>query len=151
MAIVIVSGGFDPVHKGHVRMFRHAACLEEGLSKVICILNSDEWLIRKKGKPFMDWDGRREVIESIRWVDEVVPVKDDDGTVCEALRRLRSFYPTERLIFGNGGDRMPGNTPEALLCRELGIETAFNVGGGKIESSSWLINGKKDSGPVAQR
>lgn len=126
---VAVSGGCDPIHRGHVKMILEAA----EFGDVIVILNSDAWLKRKKGFVFMTWDERAEIIRAIRGVVEVVPVDDADGTVCEALRRIRPD------AFANGGDRKLGTTPEVELCEELGIELLWAVGGGKIQSSSELV------------
>ena len=126
---VAVSGGMDPVHKGHVRMIQEAAQFGE----VIVILNSDEWLMRKKGFVFMTWEERAEILESIKGVRKVVRVDDSDGSVCEALRRENSTY------FANGGDRTNKNTPEMEVCTELGISMLWGVGGGKIQSSSDLV------------
>lgn len=128
--IVTISGGCDPLHSGHVAMILEAATYGD----VVVILNSDDWLIRKKGYKFMDWSERAEILSAIRGVVEVVSVDDSDGTVCEALRRIRPDY------FANGGDRKVGNTPEGEVCKELGIEMLWNVGGGKTQSSSWLID-----------
>ena len=131
---VCVSGGMDPIHSGHVRMIQQAA--EYG--DVIVILNSDEWLVRKKGKPFMSWDERAEIISAIKGVTKVIKAKDDDGTVCETLRELKPTY------FANGGDRTDINTPESSVCAELNITMLWGVGGGKIQSSSWLISKAKE-------
>lgn len=100
---------------------------------VIIALNSDAWLTRKKGRPFMIWSERAEILRALLNVEDVYPVDDGDGTVCEAIRRYR---PAE---FGNGGDRTDQNTPELALCRELEIEPVFWLGGGKVQSSSDLI------------
>jgi cytidyltransferase-like protein len=127
--IVAVSGGMDPVHKGHVRMIQEAAQFGE----VIIILNSDEWLMRKKGFVFMSWEERAEILESIKGVKKVVRVDDTDGSVCEALRREKPTY------FANGGDRTDKNTPEMEVCIDLGISMLWGVGGGKIQSSSDLV------------
>jgi D-beta-D-heptose 7-phosphate kinase/D-beta-D-heptose 1-phosphate adenosyltransferase len=127
---IAVSGGCDPAHSGHIRMILDAATYGD----VVVILNSDDWLLRKKGYKFMDWNERAEILSAIRGVVEVVPVDDSDGTVCEALRRIRPDY------FANGGDRKAGNTPEGEVCKELGIEMLWNIGGGKTQSSSWLID-----------
>lgn len=124
--IACVSGGFDPLHSGHLMMFREAA----KKTKLIVILNSDAWLIRKKGFVFLPWEQRADIIQSLKMVHEVVQVDDTDGTVCEAIERLRPKY------FMNGGDRKPDNTPERQLCTELGIECLWNIGGQKTESSS---------------
>lgn len=126
---VMVSGGFDPIHVGHVRMILAAS--EYG--DVIVVANSDEWLTRKKGYNFMPFGERKEIIESIRGVLKVVPVNDQDNTVCAAL------IEHEPDFFANGGDRKQDNTPEKIVCESLGIEMLWNVGGGKIQSSSDLV------------
>jgi len=127
---VCVSGGFDPVHIGHLRMLREAVTF----GKVIVIVNSDDWLMRKKGYIFMPFEERCEILRGFAAVDETVMVNDTDGTVCEALRRVRPTY------FANGGDRKIDNTPEMKLCEELGIELLWNTGGGKIQSSRDLVS-----------
>ena len=127
--IVAVSGGFDPIHIGHLRMMKEAA--EHG--KLIVIINSDAWLKRKKGYVFMPWEERAELISALTCEDKVIEAKDEDRTVCESLREINPD------IFANGGDRGVNTTPEARLCEELGIELIWNVGGGKIRSSSDLV------------
>lgn len=129
MPIVCVSGGFDPIHYGHIRLINDAAAI----GKVIVILNSDEWLLRKKGFVLMPYEQRAEIMYSIKGVVDVALVDDADGTVCEALKRIRSDY------FANGGDRFPDNTPELELCNEIGIKMLFNVGGKKLASSTQLV------------
>ena len=127
--LIAVSGGFDPIHVGHVRMIKEAA--EHG--EVLVIVNSDEWLKRKKGYVFMPLDERLEIIESIQGVFSAVEADDQDDTVCKTLRLMRPD------VFANGGDRKGGNTPEVELCNKLGIDLMWNVGGGKIQSSSDLV------------
>ena len=127
---IAVSGGFDPIHKGHVQMIREAS--EYG--NVVVILNSNEWLVRKKGYKFMSFEERAYIVGSIKGVKVVTNVNDSDGTVCEALRRFKPEY------FANGGDRYETNTPEMKVCEELGIKMLWNIGGGKIQSSSDLVN-----------
>ncbi len=134
-ATICVSGGMDFCHFGHIRLIREAS----DYGDVIVILNSDEWLIRKKGKYVMPWEERAEILMAIKGVVDVVRVDDSDGTVCEALRRI---IPT---FFGNGGDRNATNTPEQTVCEELGIQMLWGVGGGKIQSSSWLIDAIRKS------
>lgn len=126
---IMVSGGFDPVHAGHIRMIRHAA--EYG--DVIVIANSDDWLWRKKGFIFMEWERRVEILNAIKGVVLVDSVDDSDGTVCEAIRRHKPTY------FANGGDRGRTNTPEQSVCEELGVELLWSIGGDeKVDSSSDL-------------
>ena len=127
---VAVSGGFDPIHVGHLRMFKEAS----KYGKLTVILNSDEWLIRKKGYTFMTFDERKEIIESFDCVHRVVEVDDSDETVCEALERVAPTF------FANGGDRKSDNVPEVDLCEKLCISLIWNVGGDKIQSSTDLVN-----------
>jgi|TARA_R110002020_G_scaffold84472_8_gene209242 cytidyltransferase-like protein len=124
--IVAVSGGFDPMHAGHVQLFE----LASKIGKVVVILNSDDWLTRKKGKAWMEFKDRAYVLQSCRFVTGVVPVDDSDDTVCQALREMRPDF------FANGGDRVSSNTPELFVCKKIGVEMLFNVGGEKIYSSS---------------
>lgn len=127
---IMVSGGFDPVHAGHIRMIRAAA----DYGDVIVIANSDAWLHDKKGFVFMDFNQRAEILNSIKGVILVDSVDDSDGTVCEAIRRLRPTY------FANGGDRGKHNTPEQNVCDELGIEMLWSIGGDeKVAASSDLV------------
>ncbi len=132
-SIVAVSGGFDPVHIGHVELFEAAKKLGD---RLVVILNNDNWLRKKKGKPFMSQDERKKILEALRVVDEVIitehPADPADMTVCAALEKLRPD------IFGNGGDRTDKTTPEMELCERLGIRMAFGLGD-KIQSSSWLL------------
>ncbi|MBT3642651.1 adenylyltransferase/cytidyltransferase family protein [archaeon] len=128
MVSVVVSGYFDPIHKGHIEMFEKAKALGD---KLIVIMNSDAQAIAKKGKPFMQEDERKTILEAIRHVDEVVISIDKDRSVCETLRMV---HPD---IFANGGDRFTYEVPETILCRELGIEIVDGLGN-KIQSSSDL-------------
>ena len=126
---VMVSGGFDPVHVGHIRMIQEAA--EYG--DVIIVANSDGWLFRKKGFVFMEYERRVEILNAIKGVVLVDSVDDSDGTVCEAIRRLKPTY------FANGGDRGKSNTPEQNVCEEIGVELLWAIGGEeKLDSSSEL-------------
>jgi len=131
---VCISGGFDPVHVGHLRMIKAAKRLAGVDGKLIVILNSDDWLQRKKGYVFMPFDERREILMGFRGVDAVSSVDDSDNTVCQALARLRPN------IFANGGDRKEHNVPEDSICDKYGIEMVYNAGGGKVQSSSNLVS-----------
>jgi D-beta-D-heptose 7-phosphate kinase/D-beta-D-heptose 1-phosphate adenosyltransferase len=127
---IMVSGGFDPVHVGHIRMILEASKYGD----VIVVANSDDWLFRKKGFVFMEFEQRAEVLSSIKGVILVSGVDDSDGTVREAIRRLKPD------IFANGGDRKKHNTPEQFICEELGIEMLWGIGGeNKANSSSELV------------
>mgnify|MGYP003134963568 FL=1 len=139
---VMVSGGFDPVHIGHIRMILEAS--KHG--DVIVVANSDDWLYRKKGFVFMEFDQRAEILASIKGVVKVSGVNDSDTTVCEAIRRLKPD------IFANGGDRKKHNTPEQAVCEELGVEMLWGVGGErKANSSSSLVERVMTTGRVSER
>ena len=130
MKTVMVSGGFDPIHGGHVQMIRDAA----QYGKVIVVANSDDWLMRKKGYVFMTFEERAKILKEIKGVILVSAVDDSDNTVCNAIRMLRPDY------FANGGDRGKSNTPEQDVCEELGVEMLWGIGGDyKFNSSSDLI------------
>ena len=142
-SVIIMSGGFDPVHKGHLRMFREASWLGH---QVIVGLNSDDWLTRKKGKPFMDFKERKEILEGFKYINQVLAFDDKDETANDIIKQVCSLYRDfdVNIYFANGGDRTSDNVPEMKVCDELGVEMIWGVGGGKIQSSSWLINGGKD-------
>jgi len=132
---IMVSGGFDPVHAGHIRMIREAAQYGD----VIIVANSDNWLHRKKGFVFMEFERRIEILNAIKGVILVDSVDDTDGTVCEAIRRLRPTY------FANGGDRRKANTPEQNVCEEIGVKLLWGIGGDeKLQSSSELAKKVRD-------
>lgn len=135
---VVISGGFDPVHIGHVNLIREAKALGE---RLVVILNNDNWLKKKKGFAFMPQDERAAVLRAMRGVDEVIitshPENPDDMSVCAELAALKPD------VFANGGDRKPEAdpipVPEVELCKRLGITVVYNVGGGKAQSSSELV------------
>ncbi|MFH1183344.1 MAG: adenylyltransferase/cytidyltransferase family protein [Candidatus Moraniibacteriota bacterium] len=147
--IVVVSGGFDPIHIGHTRLFKEAKALGDEL---VVILNNDNWLKKKKGFTLMTENERKEIIESLKFVDKVLITRHcenpDDMSVCAELADLKPD------IFANGGDRTKKDAdkkssslnPEQILCQKLGIKMVYNVGtGGKIQSSSWLTKKFPDS------
>ena len=142
----IVSGGFDPIHSGHIALIREAAV---GTSGVIVILNSDRWLTTKKGRPFMSWDERAEIVGAVKDVVGVVPVDDGDSTVCNGFLTVQKAFPEAQFVFCNGGDRREINTPETAFCEALGIEVKWNVGGGKTASSSTFLKQWLDDAEIA--
>lgn len=133
--IVMVSGGFDPIHIGHIRYMKEAKKLGD---KLIVVLNNDNWLRLKKGSEFMPAEERKEIIEALSCVDKVIislhKKNTKDMSVCQEIKKI------EPDIFANGGDRFADNIPEFKLCNDLKIKMVFNVGkGGKVRSSSELL------------
>jgi cytidyltransferase-like protein len=136
MKIVLVTGGFDPLHSGHIAYFEAARALGDML---IVGVNSDEWLKRKKGQPFMDEYERCRIIESLKVVDKVVCYPDADGSSKNTITGVRAMYPDATIIFANGGDRTKDNIPEMDIV-DNNLEFAFGVGGeDKKNSSSWIL------------
>jgi len=139
--VCIISGGFDPIHVGHIELINQATIIGDLL---LVILNTDEFLTNKKGRPFMKFEERKTIVENIKGVDLVIKSIDKDQTVCKTLKKLSELRDKENLVFCNGGDRTNGtNTPEHKLCEELGIDTIYGLGD-KIQSSSWLTDKKND-------
>ncbi len=142
MKIILATGGFDPVHSGHIRYFKAARLLGDML---IVGLNSDEWLERKKGRAFMPWNERLCVINNLAMVDEVYTFDDEDDSARHFIQQVQAHYPDARLIFANGGDRTADNVPESDVP---GVEFVYGVGGAKTASSSdflqrWLDSSSK--------
>jgi D-beta-D-heptose 7-phosphate kinase/D-beta-D-heptose 1-phosphate adenosyltransferase len=139
---IMVSGGFDPVHIGHIRMIMEASKYGD----VIVVANSDDWLFRKKGFVFMEFEQRAEILAALKGVIKVSGVDDCDGTVCDAIRTHKPDY------FANGGDRKKHNTPEQAVCKELGVKMLWGVGGDdKANSSSTLVERVKTRTQVSER
>ena len=136
MKVVLVTGGFDPLHSGHIAYFEAARALGDML---IVGLNSDEWLQRKKGRSFMDIYEREKIVSFLRVVDKVVCYPDADGSSKNTITGVRAMYPDATIIFANGGDRTSINIPE-MDVSDNNIEFVFGVGGGdKKNSSSWIL------------
>ena len=124
----IVSGGFDPIHEGHIDMIKAASQKSDG---VIVLVNSDDWLCRKKGKNFMNFKTRLTICENLKGVIEAIDFDDTDNSACDGLKKVRNKYPNDTLIFANGGDRTKDNIPETQTAKECNILLEFGVGGEK--------------------
>ena len=132
--VIVVSGGFDPLHSGHIAYLNEAKSLGDTL---VVGINSDEWLIRKKGKAFMNWHERSKIIKALKSVDYIVSFDDTDDSAIRLLDTVKKTWPNSNIIFANGGDRTKDNIPEMAVD---GIEFVFDVGGQtKLNSSSSLL------------
>ena len=141
LSIVITSGGFDPLHVGHIEYLRKAKKIAD---IHICIVNSDTFLDKKKGYHFMDWIDRMTIIKALWCVDSVIPCIDSDNTVCQTLKYIRAEYPDDVMYFVKGGDRKKDEIPEAKICDELDIRIIDGLGD-KIRSSSELVRSVKNA------
>ena len=137
MKVVLVTGGFDPLHSGHIAYFKAARKLGD---KLVVGVNSDAWLTRKKGRPFMPGGERTSILQNLTMIDHCVLFDDDDNTSKEAIKNVRMLYPEAHIIFANGGDRTSENIPEMDTDVE-NISFEFGVGGeNKANSSSWILD-----------
>lgn len=144
MKVVLVTGGFDPLHSGHIAYFNAARQLGD---KLVVGVNSDAWLSRKKGRAFMSSPERISIIQNLKMVDHCILFDDDDNTAIEAIRNVKFMYPDAHIIFANGGDRTKDNIPEMVFDD---VEFVFGVGGeDKKNSSSWIL--KEWSQPTTER
>lgn len=135
MEVVVLSGGFDPVHDGHIEMFKAAALKYD---YVIVGLNSDEWLKRKKAQVFMGFGVRKSILDAISFIDEVVSFDDSDNTCKNLLENISALHAN--VTFGNGGDRSDGNFPEFDFCKSHNIKIDDTLGGSsKLNSSSQML------------
>ena len=136
--VVVATGGFDPIHSGHIAYLEEAAKLGDAL---VVGVNSDAWLTRKKGHPFMPSTERIAVVRALKCVDHTVLFDDSDGSAIEAIRNARLLYPNAKIIFSNGGDRTIHNIPEQEAFKDDStVEFVFGVGGDfKMNSSSWIL------------
>ena len=138
----IVSGGFDPIHEGHIEMIKQSAAASDG---VIVLANSDEWLCRKKGKNFYTIKTRKAILENLKGVIDVLEFDDSDNSASDGIKKARAKYPDDTLVFANGGDRGKDNIPETKTCKECNVSLAFGVGGdNKANSSSWILKKWED-------
>lgn len=134
--VTLITGGFDPIHSGHLSYIKAASELGQVL---VVGVNSDEWLARKKGRSFMPINERVHIVQSLKMVDNVILFNDDDGSAIEAIKNVRMLYPNAKITFANGGDRTEKNIPEMSVVDD-NIEFVFGVGGqDKKNSSSWIL------------
>jgi len=132
--IVLVTGGFDPLHSGHLEYFKEARKLGD---KLIVGINSDSWLERKKGKNFLDISERYGIVSALKFVDNCILFNDEDDTAIEAIKNVKMLFPYSQIIFANGGDRTKENIPEMVFEDVIFM---FGVGGSnKKNSSSWIL------------
>jgi D-beta-D-heptose 7-phosphate kinase/D-beta-D-heptose 1-phosphate adenosyltransferase len=136
--IVIVTGGFDPIHSGHIALIEAAS----KLGRVIVGLNSDDWLKRKKGREFMSYNERYSIVSNLKQVMVTLSFNDSDNTACDVILQAKKLFPHSKIIFANGGDRTELNIPEIQKFKnDAQVEFVFAVGGDdKMNSSSWILN-----------
>lgn len=134
--IVLVSGGFDPVHSGHIKLIKEAS----NFGDVVVLLNSDEWLRKKKGKEFLPFDERKIIMGALKNVIDVISFNDSDKTCVDGIKKAIIKFSNQKIIFANGGDRNNSTTPEKKFCQYNNIETLWSIGGSdKSNSSSWIL------------
>ena len=134
--VVVVTGGFDPLHSGHIAYFNEA----KQLGDILCVgVNSDEWLTRKKGKPFMSFEERINIVNNIKCVGHAFGFDDSDDSACDAIAYIKNYFPNNsEIVFANGGDRTKENIPEMVFDD---VQFVFGIGGeDKKNSSSWILN-----------
>ena len=134
--IILVSGGFDPIHSGHIKLIEDAGTYGE----VVVLLNSDNWLKNKKGKAFLPFEERKIIMLAIKKVIDVIEFDDQDKTCVDGIRIALKKYDQKNLKFANGGDRNTDTTPEIDFCNKNNVEMLFGIGGSdKSNSSSWIL------------
>jgi len=135
MVIALITGGFDPIHIGHIQLIKEA----QKIGRVVVGLNSDQWLKNKKGMNFLPFEERKAILEMMDIV-LATGFNDSDGTAIDAIRVVQNMFPNDPIVFCNGGDRTDTNIPEYDYCVQNHVEMRFGVGGGKANSSSWLLS-----------
>ena len=135
--IILVSGGFDPIHSGHVDLIEDAS----NYGDVVVLLNSDAWLIQKKGREFLPYKEREIIMNALKNVIDVIAFDDSDKTCIDGIRKAIKKYPDQKIKFANGGDRKDNSTPksETTYCKQSNVEILWEVGGEKTNSSSWIL------------
>ena len=136
--IILVSGGFDPIHSGHINLIEDASKYGD----VVVLLNSDTWLIQKKGKEFMPYEERKIILSALKYVIDVISFDDSDKTCVDGIKKAIEKYPNQKIKFANGGDRSKNTSPlnEKAYCEQNKVEVLWGIGGNnKANSSSWIL------------
>ena len=136
--IILVSGGFDPIHSGHIYLIEDASKYGE----VVVLLNSDAWLIQKKGKEFLPYKEREIIMNALKSVIDVIAFDDSDKTCIDGIRKAIAKYPSRKIKFANGGDRNNNTSPapEKVYCEQNKVKVLWGIGGdNKANSSSWIL------------
>ena len=136
--IILVSGGFDPIHSGHINLIEDASKYGD----VVVLLNSDTWLIQKKGKEFLPYKERKIILSALKYVIDVVSFDDSDKTCVDGIKKAIEKYPNQKIKFANGGDRSQNTSPshEKSYCEQNKVEVLWGIGGNnKANSSSWIL------------
>jgi len=138
--VVIVSGAFDPIHRGHLSLFEDAS----KIGRLVVCLNSDEWLVKRKGQAFMCFEDRKHMIGSLIWVTKVISFDDEDGTACDGINKVYAYLRYQKnfkgkILFANGGCEKEQNTAEIDLCNDLNVDLLWNVGGEQLMSSDDML------------
>ena len=140
--IVLVSGGFDPIHSGHIKLIEEAS--KHG--NIVVLLNSDKWLQSKKGRAFLPFVERKIIMNALKNVIDVISCGEFDTTCIDGIKKVIKKYPNYKINFANGGDRKNNSTPESIFCKENGIGLLWGIGGdNKSNSSSWILKKWKEN------
>ena len=139
--LILISGGFDPIHSGHIKLIQESS--KHG--NIIILLNSDSWLERKKGKPFLPFIERQIIMNALKNIFDVISFDDSDDTCIKGIQKVINKYKNNKIIFANGGDRNKDTTPEKIFCEKNDIPTLWGMGGdNKSNSSSWILKKWKE-------
>ncbi len=140
--LVLVSGGFDPIHSGHIKLIEEAS--KHG--NIVVLLNSDKWLQNKKGKAFLPFEERKIIMKALKNVIDVMSCGEVDTTCIDGIEKVIKKYPNHKIKFANGGDRNDKSTPESIFCENNEIELLWGIGGeNKSNSSSWILKKWKEN------
>ena len=139
--IIMVSGGFDPIHSGHIKLIEEAGSFGD----VVVLLNSDKWLRQKKGHEFLSFDERKTIMSALKKVVDVINFDDDNNNCVNGIEKTIKKYNGRNIKFANGGDRNSDTTPEYEFCKKNNIEMLWGIGGkNKANSSSWILKKWKE-------